>query len=496
MEATVLFALGVSTAIYVGIGLLCGARISGPADIIPLMLGRAARVENHREFASSTVAATVSLATVMVAFFELVPVMGAWLFWTAVTTSMGLLVFGMCARRVWRKMASYEVRPTLHAYLGTEFASPKLALVASIFTTAGYLSAFAVELTVGSRFLAQLLPGIAPLTVVGAIALVSFTYTALGGFRAVVITDRIQMWFIWLLIASLLLYAIVALKGDAQVITQDATAVLAKTPPLSAELMPFLLGIAVMNLFTYLSNMGLWQRISGSEKAEVIIAGLWSSVWVSVVAWSLLVVVALAALMIVAPVSNESLLVTLIKSVPATPLGQAITFCVTLGLYGALLSTASTQLIALSHTIYEDIIAPFRRVGLVARIESNAEARWSRWILVVSAISAVIVMEGLQALGFTVADLAFAVYGAALGLVPPIFLTLFMSRETTQRLSVAATWAVGLGFVSCWSVAAYGRAIGDGNMIFLSPIVSLAIATIAVAIGWFFLMRPQLVPRS
>jgi Na+/pantothenate symporter len=80
-----------------------------------------------------------------------------------------------------------------------ETYAKRLALVASIFTALGYLSAFAVELSVGSRFLAGLIQGISPLVTVVVMSLISFIYTGLGGFRVAVVTDRVQMWFIWLL---------------------------------------------------------------------------------------------------------------------------------------------------------------------------------------------------------------------------------------------------------------------------------------------------------
>src|SRR3984957_1838574 len=166
MTAVVIAALGVSIVLYLGMGFRYGLLISGLGDILPLVLGKKARVNNHREFAASTVAATISLATVVVAFYELVPSLGFWLLWTAITTALGLLLFSAFVGRIWKKMALYDYRPTLHAYLGTEFNSKKLTLVASLFTTIGYLSAFAVELTVGSRFLAGLVRGIPTLLTV------------------------------------------------------------------------------------------------------------------------------------------------------------------------------------------------------------------------------------------------------------------------------------------------------------------------------------------
>ena len=187
--------------------------------------------------------------------------------------------------------------------------------------------------------------------------------------------------------------------------------------------------------------------------------------------------------MVVTPVEGENLLVTVLKSLQSTAFGLAVIFFVVLGLLGAMLSTASTQLMAVTHTIYEDLVAPFRKSDLRERMLLRREVWFSRAILTFSAALSVAVVEVLRAVGFSVADMAFAVYGAALGLVPPILLTLYLPRTVTNRLSVSAMIAVSLGFVSCWSVAAYGRIHGDGNMVFLSPIVSTAVATVVMALG-------------
>jgi hypothetical protein len=139
---------------------------------------------------------------------------------------------------------------------------------------------------------------------------------------------------------------------------------------------------------------------------------------------------------------------------------------------------------AITHTIYEDLVAPFRRDDLDKRIEGNREVWLSRLILTLSAIVSVAVVEGLRTIGFSVADMAFAVYGAALGLVPPILLSLYKSRETTSKLSKYATAAVALGFIGCWAAATYGRLHGNGNLVFLSPIVSTVIASLIMLVGY------------
>jgi Na+/proline symporter len=493
MTTPTLLALGLSIVLYLVMGLRFSRVVRGLGDILPLLHGKKARVKSHREFAASTVATTISLATVVVAFYELVPALGLWLIWTAITTAMGLLLFGMCAKRIWNKMSAYDYRPTLHAYLGTEFNSKNLALLASVFTAIGYLSAFAVELTVGSRFLAGLIPDVPALLTVAVIAVASFVYTALGGFRVVIVTDRIQMWFIWLLIAAMGTYYFVTAsqQGWEASITNIPPAL--RTVTWNNGLLPFILGIAIMNLLTFISNMGLWQRIAGSEHPEVVTRGMWSSVFSAGLSWSLLVITAVGAFMFVAPVANENILVTVLRSMQNSALGQATIFCVVLGLYGAMLSTASTQLIAVSHTLYEDVISSFRHTDVHRRAELKIEAYWSRVILVCSAVAAVAVVEMLRFWGFTIADLAFAVYGAALGLVPPVIMTLVMGREITHRLSTAAMWAVALGFLSCWVAAAYGRAVGDANLVFLSPIVSTAVATAIMLAGLLTIRRQPVV---
>lgn len=483
MTQVVWIATILSMLICLGIGLRHSLRVLGLADILPLMFGRNAKVASYREFSASTVAASISLATVVVAFFELVPGLGLWLLWPAITTAAGLLVFSLLARRVWQKMSTYEFRPTMHAYLGTEFGSSKLALVASACTAVGYLTAFATELTVGSRFMVGLLPGTSPILMIAAIAIVTFAYTGLGGFRTVVVTDRLQMEFIWLLLAALATYYVFAVREQGLAESVDRIPTGVRSIAWSNGLLPFVIGIAVMNLLTYIGNMGLWQRIAGSEDPNMVARGLWQSVVSSLSSWSLLALAAVGAFMVVSPVKGENLLVTTLKSMEGSTLGLGVVFCVVLGLYGAMLSTASTQLMAVSHTIYEDIIAPFRKISLGERIGLRREAVISRVILAVCALASVGVVEFLRGIGFSVADMAFAVYGAALGLVPPIVMTLFMSRAATVRLSRYGMLAVTLGFLSCWSVATYGRIHGDGNLVFLSPLVSTGVATTVMLLG-------------
>jgi Na+/proline symporter len=231
--------------------------------------------------------------------------------------------------------------------------------------------------------------------------------------------------------------------------------------------------------------MGMWQRIAGAQKPESALGGLSKSVFGSALSWGLFVILACLALMIVVPVDGTNPLLTLLNSVGNGngTWGLIVIFLVVIGLFGAMLSTASTQLIAVSHAIYEDIISRLRKLSLTQRLDSKSELRLSRLILVASAIIATGFVQLLSHFGFSIADLVFAIYGAQLGLFPPIALALFTRKNQFRKFSIWAILSIIVGFLSGWGSAIYGKLIMDGNLVFLAPVVSLIGSSLFVGIG-------------
>ena len=89
MSFTIIAAILLALIVYVVIGFVVGRRTKGVADLLPLASGRQAKIKSSAEFSTSTVATTVSLATVIMAFFELSRYLGLWLLWTVITTVAG-----------------------------------------------------------------------------------------------------------------------------------------------------------------------------------------------------------------------------------------------------------------------------------------------------------------------------------------------------------------------------------------------------------------------
>ena len=113
MTIIVVSALVISMVVYLYIGFANWKYTKGLGDLIPVTYGKTASVKNSSEFSSSTVAATISLATVVIAYFELASYFGFWLFWPAITTSIGLAVVSRAGHRIWAKLSAYDHRPSL-----------------------------------------------------------------------------------------------------------------------------------------------------------------------------------------------------------------------------------------------------------------------------------------------------------------------------------------------------------------------------------------------
>ena len=71
MELTVILALGLSIIFFVSMGIYYGKKNKTLSDIFPILKSGNAKINTSNEFSSTTVATTVSLATIIMAYFQL-----------------------------------------------------------------------------------------------------------------------------------------------------------------------------------------------------------------------------------------------------------------------------------------------------------------------------------------------------------------------------------------------------------------------------------------
>ncbi len=475
-------AVTVSAALSLGIGFWQQRKTKRLSDLIPLRRNREAAVRSPAEFSAATVATTISLATLVMAYFELAGFFGPWLFWTVLTTALGLLTVRFVANQLAAKLAQFAPRiPTLHEFIGVEFNSRTLTLVGAAATSLGYLGAYAVELTVGSRLFTYLVPSVPEWVAVLVLASIGFIYTAAGGFRAVVLTDRLQMATIWLFIAVVgAFYAVTLTHRTGITAAWSALPAPARTFAWREGLGAFLLGLFFINVPSYVSDISMWQRVSSTREMTDLRSGLTRSAVFATISWGLLALLAILAPAIIRPFGDLHPVASLMATIASTSGAVAgiVLFLAIAGLYAAMMSTASTLLVAVAHTVFEDILSKDRHITDDQRADSSDTLRSARVVLVLAAAAAVLVVELLSYAHFTIADFVFAIYGAQLALFPPVCAALYIPRDRLRGLSRWATAAIAVGFASGWIMALYGKLAHADTQVFLAPVVSLVTSSL------------------
>lgn len=479
---TVLAALAASSLAALAIGFFQHTKTKRLSDMIPLRRGREADVRSEAEFAATTVATTISLATVVMAYFELAGFFGLWIFWTVLTTAAGLLAVRFIAGRIAERLKEFGERiPTLHELIGVAFNSRAVTITAAAATSLGYLGAYAVELTVGSRLFTSLVPGVPEWLAVVILATIGFTYTAAGGFRAVVLTDRLQMATIWIFIAALSVFYFLSIAhaGGLSAAVQalpESSRQITWPPGIGA----FLVGVFFINVPSYVSDIGMWQRVSSSRHLDGLRRGLTRSAISASGSWALLALVAIAAPAVTRPTGDVHPLAGLLITIAQSPVVGAVVvlFLVVAGLYAAMMSTASTMLVAVAHTAYEDVLQRGSHLTDDERADSSQHLRSARLLLVSAALLAVGIVELLSYAHFTIADFVFAIFGAQLSLFPAVCAALYLPSERLRKHSGWAIAAISCGFFSGWGAALYGKLNHADTIVFLAPVVSLVTASI------------------
>lgn len=477
MNTASYLALGLTAAGFLALGFYFFLRIKGLSDFLPIAKTGRARVRSSGAFSASTVATSISLATLISAYFSLANYFGLWLLWTGITAAAGMYLVYVFSGRIAAKLDGYSYVPSIHEFLSHEYSAPVLRPVAAIFTVVGLLLLLATELLVGSGFLALIIPGAPRLLLVAGLSLIPLTYVILGGFETVIISDRLQMAFIWIMIPALFA-ALILSQGATLGTILDAV----ELQPINSGLVWFLVGILLMNVPTHLSSITVWQRISASTDRTVLQKGLFQSSVGILVSWSFLVLIAWAATKVVPAASGAEILQGLLLRAASGPLGLPLVFIIVVGLYCALLSTASTFLIAVGHTFTTDIFSWEKHGGR----ETEAPRRHlglSRAIIVVTTIVACGVVELFDHLGYRIEDIIFSIYGGALALFPPMVLALLRPTKNLSQMSGYALWSIAVGFSAGWAVAIGGKAAGSQNLVFMSPAIGMLASSVVMLVG-------------
>ena len=431
-------------------------------DFFPLK-----RLISTGEYRSTTIAAGMSLATVIIAFINLAPLLGITLFVSVISYSVSFLLLYLCANRI---MEANPKNYTIQAYLGKSYGSHRVKYIALSFSLIGYISIFSMELLVGVTVLQPFL-GEKVFAFASVYLIFIIIYSLMSGYRAVIATDRWQLRFIIIGLFSLFVLAIVHTQRAPDINIPTILTSMAKS---WVPAWPFIIGIAVMNLPAPISDAGTWQRLCSTKDVNSAKRGLLQIAPFFAVLWAFLVLFACYYWRVAASQGFDAAkepLINYIMEVFATsgPLFIVLLFMFVLGLFSAMISTADSLLIVTGQIFSIDIMK-------LNPESANPQLvmRKARTAMALIAVLSFIIFTAMHLLQFDVVQLVFAIYGAQLAMFPAVFFSLFFAQQIAlQQAQNAAGVSILVGFFGGWTSALYGKFSGASNWLYNAPVTAL-----------------------
>lgn len=269
---------------------------------------------------------------------------------------------------------------TIHRFLARRYSSAGLPRLTSLLTIVTASGVIALELIVGAALIHSVndtVPLLVTAVFIVLFATVAVIYTALGGFTAVIRTDRVQTLLVGgALLALLCIAGMNALQPASQSLSFSA-AVPADTG-LGTWLLiygAFILGFGMFQLFLLPGDMMTWQRLTASGSSKIARHGVLGAALLTLVLWIVLVLIGVLSTgapegMLTFPIVGGELhetvatqaepLTSLLASArAAAPISlQVALFVLVLmasaGLVSAILSTSDSFMLVVSQTLMFD----------------------------------------------------------------------------------------------------------------------------------------------
>ena len=428
------------------------------------------------EYRSTTVAAGMSLATVVLTLVNLSPFMGLTLFVSVFTYGLSYLILYPCVGRI---MTANPQNDTIQSYLGKAYSSNSVRITALIFSLIGYISIFSMELLVGVSVLEPFLGN--KVMVFSFLYLIFLIiYSLLGGYKAIIATDRWQLRFIIGSIIALYIFGIFQFSNAKDV---NISAVFLSISKSWVPVWPFILGITVMNLLSIICDAGTWQRLCSTKSPNHARKGLLQITPFFIILWSALVFFGCFYSQISEQFgfdpSKENLMSHIVSSMASNGIfSLLLLFTFTLGLFSAMISTADSLLIVAGQIISIDFLNLKRN-----KTSKESHLRNARIAMAIIAFLSFSIFAIFKLIKFDVVQLVFAIYGAQLAMFPSVFISLFFMRSIDlSKMKYAAATSILFGFIGGWGSALYGKFSGSMNWLYNAPISALISALVVFVI--------------
>ncbi len=300
------------------------------------------------QFSNTFVASNFSLGMAVVYFMGNVKTLGLFLFLSPATYLIGHFFFGWLIRET--NMDIKNCR-TLSDLVYLIFPSRAVALLITVMTVTSYIMLVFIELYIGSVLFSFFLPDnilYQTISFLG-IGILVLLYVRLGGYKAIVATDKWQLFLMMSSILAVFIYSVLCpiVNGS------DVKQLLINTTYYSEQnwfIVVFAGWLILVNSVTAFAQVANWQRFSASQNNDISWSGLIHSSWKVLLLFALTIV---AFLLLSAKGYNTYSVTTFLQLVKDTGgISSYVLFPIlVVGFASLVFSSADVALIAIGYAL-------------------------------------------------------------------------------------------------------------------------------------------------
>ncbi|QHI36463.1 hypothetical protein IMCC3317_18260 [Kordia antarctica] len=477
-DITALIGLSISSLIFI---LLASRAKTSKFSLIGYTM--ADKSISSKQYGSSFVAASSSLATVMLFFLTNAKFYGLTLLWCGLTYLLGQYLFVRYVRD--KDVIKEDVRTVSDLWFYT-IRSKVNARIITALTITSFLIILFIELYVGSiifgYFFSSFTPyyGVISFIVVG---LIVIYYVRIGGLKAVMQTDGWQLMLMLVSVIAVLLFSILFQSEN------GPNFEFSKFFSFDAEwqnTLVFCFWILIINVSLPFTQLSSWQRVAACTSGEEVWKGFRSHILKFSIIW-FVPVIAFAIL------SGKGMyfgdLGSFLDAIKSSGgISELVLYpLIVIGFGSALFSTADTALIALTTSLADT--NTFKK-----SLEKLEVKKLKLYITIISFI----IMLSLAAV-FSVAQanvgewflpLIYNVFGQ-LGIIAPLIIySLWHLKDDPISLKPTGNWIISISILIAWFIIVYAtfKAVEESNQLWsqLSTPIGMTLTTFGLIIGLKF----------
>lgn len=385
---------------------------------------------------------------------------GVSVFWAPPAVFIAFTLFGCFAPRLWREANQHNY--TTYADMLLQRYDRKTQIIGSLLTLANFLSLTAINIFGIGLILSSLLGWTFAMAVVFAAGIV-IIYTLLGGFRAVVWTDALQLFVTAIGLAILLPFAhraVNAVGGMRSSLPQEYFA-------LGHWGIDKIVGTYIVIIPVFFSSQDIWQRVFAAKDPKTAQRAVWIGGVIVAVAAACAVYLGMIARVLVPDSEPQLALPDLVRAVAKPGLAGLM-----LAAYlASFCSSADSFLLVVSSAITQDFYRR-RNITNISDRALRAAIRWTTVVCGVLCIAIILVFPDIVGVLFTVLTWLMI-------LVPATLAGFFWQRAS----STAAFYSILFGFLTA---VVYSFTTGDAET---AGVVAIGPTLLILIIGSYW--RPR-----